>query len=53
MAPSRCWSKGLRAPACRSYLPTEGYFEAKAEVIADEALDKVEAEALSRSVVST
>ena len=37
---------------CSEYLPTDGYFEASAEAIGDEALDKVEAEALSRSVVS-
>ncbi len=34
------------------YLPTESYYEAEAEAIADEPLDPVEAEALSRSVVS-
>jgi ATP-dependent Lon protease len=34
------------------YLPTEGYYEAEAEAVADEAIDPVEAEALSRSVVS-
>jgi ATP-dependent Lon protease len=44
--------EGASRARVHSYLPTEGYFEAKAEVIADEALDKVEAEALSRSVVS-
>ena len=44
--------EGASRARVQSYLPTEGYFEAKAEVIADEALDKVEAEALSRSVVS-
>jgi len=33
------------------YLPTDGYYEAEAEAIADEPLDPVEAEALSRSVV--
>ena len=44
--------EGASRAQVREYLPTEGYFEARAEVIADEALDKVEAEALSRSVVS-
>jgi ATP-dependent Lon protease len=44
--------EGASRARVHSYLPTEGYFEANAEVIADEALDKVEAEALSRSVVS-
>jgi ATP-dependent Lon protease len=44
--------EGASRARVHSYLPTEGYFEAKAEVLADEALDKVEAEALSRSVVS-
>ena len=34
------------------YLPTESYYEAEAEAIADEPLDPIEAEALSRSVVS-
>ncbi len=34
------------------YLPTESFYEAEAEAIADEPLDPVEAEALSRSVVS-
>ena len=44
--------EGVSRVRVHEYLPTEGYFEANAEVIADEALDKVEAEALSRSVVS-
>jgi ATP-dependent Lon protease len=44
--------EGASRARVHEYLPTESYFEAKAEVIADEALDKVEAEALSRSVVS-
>ncbi len=34
------------------YIPGEGYFQAEARAIADEAIDKVEAEALSRSVIS-
>ncbi|MGO8799486.1 MAG: endopeptidase La [Roseiarcus sp.] len=44
--------EGASRARVHEYLPTEAYFEARAEVIADEALDKVEAEALSRSVVS-
>jgi ATP-dependent Lon protease len=44
--------EGASRARVHEYLPTESYFEARAEVIADEALDKVEAEALSRSVVS-
>jgi ATP-dependent Lon protease len=44
--------EGASRAHVREYLPTEGYFEARAEAIGDEALDKVEAEALSRSVVS-
>ena len=34
------------------YIPAEGYYQAEAEAIGDEPLDPVEAEALSRSVVS-
>jgi ATP-dependent Lon protease len=44
--------EGASRAHVQEYLPTEGYFEARAEAIGDEALDKVEAEALSRSVVS-
>jgi ATP-dependent Lon protease len=44
--------EGASRARVQHYLPTEGYFEAAAEAIGDEALDKVEAEALSRSVVS-
>jgi ATP-dependent Lon protease len=44
--------EGASRAHVREYLPTEGYYEARAEAIGDEALDKVEAEALSRSVVS-
>src|SRR5271170_1546228 len=42
---------GSRAKVNR-YLPTEGYYEAEAEALADDPLDKVEAEALARSVTS-
>jgi ATP-dependent Lon protease len=44
--------EGASRAHVQEYLPTDGYFEARAEAIGDEALDKVEAEALSRSVVS-
>jgi ATP-dependent Lon protease len=44
--------EGASRAHVQEYLPTEGYYEARAEAIGDEALDKVEAEALSRSVVS-
>jgi ATP-dependent Lon protease len=44
--------EGASRVRVHEYLPTEGYFEARAEAVGDEALDKVEAEALSRSVVS-
>jgi ATP-dependent Lon protease len=36
----------------RAYLPTEGYYQAEAEAVADDPIDPIEAEALSRSVVS-
>jgi ATP-dependent Lon protease len=36
----------------RAYLPTEGYYQAEAEAIDDDPIDPIEAEALSRSVVS-
>jgi ATP-dependent Lon protease len=42
---------GSRAKVNR-YLPTEGYYEAEAEALADDPIDKVEAEALARSVTS-
>jgi len=35
-----------------AYQPTEGYYRAEAEAIADDPIDSIEAEALSRSVVS-
>ena len=44
--------EGVARARVQEYVPTEGYFQAKAEAVGDEALDKVEAEALSRSVVS-
>ena len=36
----------------KAYLPTDGYYEAEAEAVADDPIDPIEAEALSRSVVS-
>src|SRR5580692_6114105 len=33
----------------KAYLPTEGYYEAEAEAVADDPIDPIEAEALSRS----
>jgi ATP-dependent Lon protease len=44
--------EGASRARVQEYLPSDGYFQARAEAIGDEALDKVEAEALSRSVVS-
>jgi ATP-dependent Lon protease len=36
----------------RAYLPNDSYYQAEAEAVADEPIDPIEAEALSRSVVS-
>src|ERR1700744_6359327 len=36
----------------KSYLPTEGYSEAGAEAVSNDPIDPIDAEALSRSVVS-
>ncbi|MGD1037831.1 MAG: LON peptidase substrate-binding domain-containing protein, partial [Roseiarcus sp.] len=36
----------------KAYLPTEGYYQAEAVAVADDPIDPIEAEALSRSVVS-
>src|ERR1700692_1840861 len=44
--------EGASRAHVREYLPTDGYFEARAEAIGDEALDKMEPEARSRSVLS-
>ena len=44
--------EGASRAKINQYLPTEGYYAAEAEAIADEPIDKIEAEALSRSVVS-
>jgi ATP-dependent Lon protease len=44
--------EGVTRARVKKYLPTEGYYEAEAEAVADDPLDKVEAEALARSVLS-
>ncbi|HLH49081.1 MAG TPA: endopeptidase La [Roseiarcus sp.] len=44
--------EGVTRAKIKRYLPTEGFYEAEAEAIADDPLDKVEAEALARSVLS-
>src|SRR5579883_1736326 len=44
--------EGVARAKIKRYLPTEGFYEAEAEAIADDPLDKVEAEALARSVLS-
>ena len=44
--------EGQSRAQVRDYLPTEGYYRAEAEAIADDPIDTIEAEALSRSVVS-
>jgi len=44
--------EGMTRAKIKRYLPTEGFYEAEAEAVADDPLDKVEAEALARSVLS-
>jgi ATP-dependent Lon protease len=44
--------EGQSRARIRAYLPTEGYYQAEAEAVADDPIDPIEAEALSRSVVS-
>ena len=44
--------EGSRRARVGKYIRTEEFYEADAEVLADEPLDKVEVEALARSVVS-
>ena len=44
--------EGASRAKIRRYLPTEGYYAAEAEAIADDPIDEIEAEALSRSVLS-
>src|ERR1700689_3242934 len=44
--------EGAARARLRRYLPAEGYYAAEAEAISDDPIDPVEAEALSRSVVS-
>ena len=51
-APSRCWSRGSSARACRNTPTASEYYEATAIALADTDATSVEAEALARSVVS-
>jgi ATP-dependent Lon protease len=44
--------EGVARAKIKRYLPTEGFYEAEAEAVGDDPLDKVEAEALARSVLS-
>jgi ATP-dependent Lon protease len=44
--------EGVTRAKIKHYLPTEGFYEAEAEAIGDDQLEKVEAEALARSVLS-
>src|SRR3984957_607654 len=44
--------EGAARARIRRYLPAEGYYAAEAEAIADDAIEAIEAEALSRSVLS-
>ncbi len=44
--------EGAARARIRRYVPTEGYFAAEAEAVGDDPIDKIEAEALARSVVS-
>src|SRR5579863_4293775 len=44
--------EGASRARVKRYLPTEGFYEAEAEALGDDPLDKVEAEALARSVLS-
>src|SRR6202522_3742415 len=43
---------GAARARIRRYLPAEGYYAAEAEAIADDPIEAIEAEALSRSVLS-
>jgi ATP-dependent Lon protease len=44
--------EGATRARIRRYLPAEGYYAAEAEAIADDPIEAIEAEALSRSVLS-
>jgi len=44
--------EGAARARIRRYLPAEGYYAAEAEAIADDPIEAIEAEALSRSVLS-
>ncbi len=51
-APSRCWSRAPSAPRSSATPIGSEYYEADAVVLADSSGEQVEAEALSRSVVT-
>jgi ATP-dependent Lon protease len=44
--------EGASRAKIKKYVPTEGYYAAEAEAVADDPIDAIEAEALSRSVLS-
>ena len=44
--------EGASRARIKRYVPTEGYYAAEAEAIADDPIEAIEAEALSRSVLS-
>ncbi len=44
--------EGASRAHVKRYLPSEGYYSAEAEAVADDPIDPIEAEALSRSVLS-
>src|SRR5208337_3345687 len=44
--------EGATRARIKRYVRTQGYYEAEAEAITDDAIDPIEAEALSRSVLS-
>ena len=51
-APSRCWSRAPRARPSSDYTDRSEYYEADATVLADDIGERVEAEAMARSVVT-
>src|SRR5437016_11241107 len=44
--------EGASRAKIRRYVPTEGFYAAEAQAVADDPIDAIEAEALSRSVLS-
>ena len=44
--------EGASRARIRKYVPADGYYAAEAQAVADDAIDPIEAEALSRSVLS-